>query len=161
MSIFRIKIPYTPKAKASVRTGKYGHYNPSSRGMLQCQSYVREHLKDYKLPLMTGPLLVICHFLIPVPRHVKKLKRAKDHLLPHTKRPDGDNLEKFLNDSLNGIIWDDDSKITWLLRTKTLTAEMEGSTTIVVRELANEPLDYDLILETIKEHIYIGKDDAN
>lgn len=126
--------------------------------MLKVREYVRSHVPQ--TPLMKGPLLVICHFQIPVPQRVKWLKRKKDHLLPHIKKPDGDNLEKFLNDALNGIVWDDDSRITWLVRSKTLTQETEGCTTIVVTQLENDKPNYEMIINTIKEHIYIGTNET-
>jgi Holliday junction resolvase RusA-like endonuclease len=134
MSSFKITIPYTPKPKASVRLGRRGAYNPSSQGMALTRNYVIQNL-PIDFPLMTGPLLVIAHFMIPVPLTVKGTKRKSQHMLNHAKRPDGDNLEKFLNDSLNGVLWTDDSQIACILRTKTYTKEREGSTVLFVREL--------------------------
>jgi Holliday junction resolvase RusA-like endonuclease len=76
------------------------------------------------------------------------------------KKPDGDNLEKFLNDSLNGVLWDDDSKITWLYRSKTITDSKQGETVIFVREMSNGPADYELILSDIVEHMKVGENVA-
>lgn len=77
-------------------------------------------------------------------------------MLPHTKKPDGDNLEKFLNDALNGIVWSDDSNIAWLLRSKSLCDAKEGETIIYVKELANEAPDYERIVSDILENIKIS-----
>lgn len=152
----RITIPYTPKPKASVRTGKYGCYNPSSRGMLQTREYVRKCLADKQsFPLFTGPLLVICHFLIPAPLSLPTRKRAQQNFLPHIKRPDGDNLEKFLNDACNGLVWDDDAKIAWLLRSKSTTSDKTGHTTIFVKEIPMQIPDYHSLIANIMEHIEI------
>lgn len=75
--------------------------------------------------------------------------------MPHIKKPDGDNLEKFLNDALNGILWSDDSRIAWLLRSKSLTDAKVGKTVIFVRELDNTYPDYQLIINDIIENIPI------
>lgn len=158
MSCYKIRIPYTPKAKASVRTGRYGHYNPSCKGMLKTREFVRKYLKEHitSKTLLNGPLLVIVHYRIPSPRSLSGRKRQLQNFLPHIKRPDGDNLEKYLNDALNGIVWDDDSRIAWLVRSKSLCYETEGETVIFVRELNNETPNYDLIMSDIIEHIKIG-----
>lgn len=55
------------------------------------------------------------------------------------KKPDADNLEKFLNDSLKGLIWKDDAQISWLLRSKTYVDDPVGSVYLKVIELPDEP----------------------
>lgn len=162
MSSYKITIPYTPKAKASVRMGKYGHYNPSCRGMLLTREYVRKHLQkaypDRKI--LKGPLLVVLHFKIPAPKSLPGRKRVLQNRLPHINKPDGDNLEKFLNDALNGIVWEDDSRIAWLLRSKSISSNKEGETILFVRELENELPNYEMILSDIKENINIGTENV-
>lgn len=76
-------------------------------------------------------------------------------MYPHVKRPDGDNLEKYLNDSLNGVVWTDDARIAWLLRSKTLTCAKEGETILCVCELEQAEIDYGKILKCIEEHVRI------
>lgn len=115
------------------------------------RNHVIKHL-PIDFPLMTGPLLVIVHFMIPVPLTVKGTKRKSQHMLNHYKRPDGDNLEKFLNDSLNGVLWTDDSQIACIFRIKTYTKEREGSTTLFVRELPLYNADPSEIFNDISTH---------
>lgn len=62
-----------------------------------------------------------------------------------------------MNDALNGIIWDDDSRIAWLVRSKSLSDAKEGETVVFVRELGHTIPDYDLIASDILEHIKIGE----
>ena len=155
MSTYKITIPYTPKEKGSWRLGRHGTYNPSCKGMLKTKLFVKKHLEKNNLPLLTGPLLVIAHYRIPAPKALSARKRALQNLFPHIKKPDGDNLEKFLNDALNGVLWDDDARITWLLRSKTLCNLNEGQTIIFVKELEQSVPDYDALLNTIAEHIRI------
>lgn len=76
-------------------------------------------------------------------------------MYPHVKRPDGDNLEKYLNDSLNGVVWTDDSRIAWLLRSKTLTCAKEGATVLCVCEMKQAETDYGMILQCIEENLRI------
>lgn len=160
MSSCKVTIPYTPKAKSSVRLGKYSHYNPSARGMLKTREFVKSQLKG-KYPLLSGPLLVIVHYRMPAPLSLPGKKRREQHLLPHVKRPDGDNLEKFLNDSLNGVIWDDDARIAWLVRSKSISEAKEGETIVFAREIDNAPPDYESIMEDITNHIKIGTNDVS
>jgi|ERR1700690_339401 len=153
MSSFKITIPYTPKPKCSVRLSRRskGWYNPDSRGMLTTREYVTTH-GNIEKPLR-GPLLVVVHFRLPIPVSFKGPRRRRLHLLPHAKRPDGDNLEKFLNDSLSGVAWEDDAQISWLLRSKSITASKIGSTTIFAKEIHAGKVDYKEIMLDLLENI--------
>lgn len=157
----KLVIPHTPKPKESVRIGRYRTYNPSAKGMMRSREYVRSFLTDYALPLMSGPLLVITHYRIPAALSSPERKRRPQHLVPHAKRPDGDNLEKFLNDALKGVIWDDDARISWLLRSKSVTKAREGETVLFVRELENSKPNYPLLLCDLLEHIRIESEDED
>lgn len=153
MSTYKIRIPITPKAKGSWRIGRYCRYNPSLKGMSITTKFVEQRLNGQPLPLLHGPLLVIVHFRIPIAKARPQKYRVPQHNKPHIKKPDGDNLEKFLNDALNGIIWADDASIAWLLRSKSLTKEKVGETILFVRELGEGVSDYVAILNDIREHI--------
>ena len=61
--------------------------------------------------LLEGPIRLIVHFYMPVPKSLSN--RKKEHLYgkPHLKRPDTDNLLKTVCDALNGHVWKDDSQI--------------------------------------------------
>ena len=151
MSSYTVTIPITPKPKGVWSLGKYGTYNPSARGQKQTLEHVKKQLGD--ISSLKGPLLVIVHYQLPAPQSLSMGKRKKLHLLPHPKRPDGDNLEKFLNDALNGYLWEDDARIAFLFRTKTYTYKPEGRTTLFVRELPFEVPDYQQILSDITQHL--------
>jgi len=49
----------------------------------------------------------------PIPKSTPKKLRAEMELtdVPHTKKPDGDNIIKAILDALNGIAYDDDSQV--------------------------------------------------
>lgn len=147
-------IPYTPKAKSSVRLGRWGHhYNPSRRGMEETRRWVRKYMLENNIPIMKGPLLVVAHFRIPAPMQVTYNRRKALDNTPHTKKPDGDNLEKFLNDSLNGVLWEDDKQIAFLFRSKSVTAAKTGSTKLYVKELSDSKIDCAEIVREIQENI--------
>jgi Holliday junction resolvase RusA-like endonuclease len=125
------------ESKASVRGKGNFFYNPSTKGMLRTREYVRKHVEQHypSQTVLTGSTTCDSPLQIPAPLSLSGKKRALQNCLPHIKKPDGDNLEKFLNDSLNGIIWNDDSRIAWLVRSKSCTDAKEGETMIFVREL--------------------------
>lgn len=75
------------------------------------------------------------------------------------KRPDGDNLEKYLNDSLNGIVWDDDARIAWVLRSKTITSDKKGYAVFYAQEISSKETNYEELLTAIQQQIYINKGD--
>ncbi len=121
------------------------------------RDYVRAQLPSCKGALLKGPLLVIVHFRLPQPLKTKD-KQAK-HEWPHSQRPDGDNLEKFLNDALNGYVWEDDARIAWMLRSKSWTKDRRGSTTLYVKEIPTMGQDYKMIIEAISENLRIQEED--
>lgn len=123
--------------------------------MKRTKEYVKGVVEQEGYPLLEGPLLVIVHFVFPAPLSSPEWKRRKQNGKVHAQKPDGDNLEKFLNDSLNGVVWKDDSRICWLLRSKTFTGAKEGYTLVYARELENEYCDYDFILNEIQENIEV------
>jgi Holliday junction resolvase RusA-like endonuclease len=59
---------------------------------------------------LEGPLRLLVGFYLPRPA---KLMRKKDPNgpVPHTAKPDVDNLLKSTKDALNGLVWRDDSQI--------------------------------------------------
>jgi len=87
---------------------------------------------------MEGPLCVDIDFYLPRP---KRLMRRKDPAgpIPHTARPDRDNLEKATTDALKGLAWRDDSQICDG-RVRKWYAEKDGSprVEITISEVAQE-----------------------
>jgi len=75
---------------------------------------------------------------------------------PHVLRPDGDNLEKFLNDCMSGVVFKDDSQIAFLFRSKTLINSLEGETIVFIRELKSMCVaDYGQMVHDIQDHISV------
>ena len=74
---------------------------------------IREQWQD---PPLEGPLAVKMAFYMPRPsshygsgKNAGKLKYGAPAW--HIKKPDVDNMEKFISDVCNGLIWRDDSQI--------------------------------------------------
>jgi Holliday junction resolvase RusA-like endonuclease len=63
---------------------------------------------------------LFCRFFMPIPASASKKQRAlmEGCAVPHTKKPDLDNLIKFVKDCANGILWDDDSQVTAITAAK-------------------------------------------
>lgn len=63
-----------------------------------------------------GYIEVHIDFCMPIPKSTSKKQRNEmmDFVTYHTKRPDIDNLAKFVLDALGGFFWKDDSKVARL-----------------------------------------------
>ena len=150
---YEVRIPFTPHAKQSVRLSSGNWYNPSARGMLEVREYVCKDLALSEIPLFDGPLLVVMHFRIPIPKFTRGAPRRAMADLPHFRKPDIDNLEKFMNDALKGVIWRDDSQISWSLRSKTNVDHHQGSTLIYVCPLEKAVTDPAFLGETLCDNL--------
>lgn len=86
-------------------------------------------------PLET-PITVCIYFRMPIPKsYSKKLtKDCLDGLERHLKKPDLDNMAKLVLDSLNGIVYKDDSQIT-NLHLRKVYAETPAIEVIVAEDL--------------------------
>lgn len=154
MRSYAIRIPLDPKAKASIRLSRSGHYNPSAKGMLQLRTFVKEQMQDNPLPKpLKGALFTIVHYKIPVPKSLSARKRQQQDTFPHCKKPDLDNLAKFLNDALNGLVWQDDSNICMTYQSKTYTKETKGETELIVVELGDGEINYSDVLMSLKQYL--------
>lgn len=105
------------------------------------------------MPLFKGSVLVIFVFRFPITKNFGKARRYLLHNAPRNARPDIDNLEKFICDAMNRLIWEDDSQICMKLSFKVYTNENEGSTSLVVKELDPCSIDLSSILETLKKEV--------
>ena len=76
---------------------------------------------------LSGPLAVDLKFYMPRPKSLPK----KDWEGYHWKKPDLDNMEKILWDSLNDIVWNDDSQIAYISASKRYSDEPGIKMTVV------------------------------
>ena len=73
----------------------------------------QEHAKMHE-----GPVQLIVTFVLPRPKSLPKKVRAM------TKRPDLDKLVRATCDALTGIMWKDDSQITYISAIKIYETEV-------------------------------------
>lgn len=79
------------------------------------KEYVQWQVKSQfnRVQAITGPVFLDISYHMPVPPRTPKA-RTREMLsgkLHHLKRPDLDNLNKFLCDALKNIVYEDDSQI--------------------------------------------------
>lgn len=115
LSVF---IPGPPGAKGRPRFNRASGraYTPSKT--LRYESYVRAAMAEAMgdRALFDGPTAVAMVFHMPEPKSMRK--RDAGRQLPHTKRPDLDNLMKAVLDAANGVVVTDDSVICAILARK-------------------------------------------
>ena len=107
--------PVALKRHRTTRVGKFNReYDPSEGDK---QDFLVKAMQDKPEIPFDEPLHVRYLFCFPRPKsHYRSGKYS--HLLKdsaphwHTNVPDADNLEKFVNDALNGIFWKDDKIIS-------------------------------------------------
>lgn len=111
-SIF-IVVPGIPKAQPRARMTRSGHvYTPNS-----AKSYkkdIQEEVLGHELfPILPIDCPIVCNIVFYMPRP-KRLQRKCDpeQPIPHTSRPDKDNMEKAVMDALTDCgLWRDDSLV--------------------------------------------------
>lgn len=93
-----------------------GTFNPQQteegRWLCAASGQIAEHIDK---PIDTPIKMALC-FIMPIPSTMPK--KLKANLPPHTKKPDIDNMIKFVLDCLNGYLFMDDRQITALSASK-------------------------------------------
>jgi Holliday junction resolvase RusA-like endonuclease len=96
-----------PIPLSRVRIGRNRNvYNPQRELKLITRITIESQHSDD--PLFKGPLRMIAVFYMPIPEsQKKKIKKGAQHF----RKPDLDNLLKFICDLGNGLIWKDDALV--------------------------------------------------
>jgi Holliday junction resolvase RusA-like endonuclease len=133
--VISITIPGKPIAKKRPRFARRGKFvqtyncqeTEEGRFMFSIMAQLPEGWQ-----VVQGPVRLECLFMMPIPKTSRKkaLDMAMGNIR-HTKKPDTDNLVKFVKDCANGILWRDDSQVYSIYATK-FYAETPG-TTITIR----------------------------
>jgi Holliday junction resolvase RusA-like endonuclease len=123
---YSVFVPGVPKAQPRPRMTRAGHaYNPET-----AKAWKRA-IQAVFIPLrketIDGPVHLEVFFLMPIPKSMKKT----DEFIPHTKKPDTDNLLKAVMDALTDIrIWRDDS-VVFSISVRKRYAEVSGARIII------------------------------
>lgn len=106
MAFHEFNIPVSPVAKGRARSTKSGvHFTPAKtrKAEQDVRFFVSQHWKQEP---MKGPLKLSVEFIFLRPSSVSEKKRPL-----HVVKPDCSNLLKLVEDSLNTLLWHDDSQI--------------------------------------------------
>jgi Holliday junction resolvase RusA-like endonuclease len=93
-------------------------YNSQRKEM---DATIMEIKQQWKGEPLEGAVHVRLLFSMPIPKGTSKKKRESMFL--HTKKPDLDNLTKYIMDCMNGIVFKDDSQVSTLTATKVYLKE--------------------------------------
>lgn len=138
MPMIEIKIPL--KAMGAVRMTQRGKWaSKTAMRYLDYKEMIKMYAKQqYRGPILTGPLHISCDFYFKAPKSYskKKMVLVRANKLHYVKRPDVDNLFKGITDSLNKIIYTDDSYIVSAFMTKQYADE--DYVDICIKEIKDE-----------------------
>ena len=113
MNEISLSIPGAPISKKRPRFARRGKfvttYNPqeSEEGKFVC--LMQNHMANHSIIPAGTPIYLTLNFHMPIPASMSKKVRLSNP--KHTKKPDLDNLIKFVKDCANGILWHDDSQV--------------------------------------------------
>ncbi len=93
-------------------------YNPRFKEKADVQRQIKAIYRD-KDPIDQA-VRVVFEFYMQIPRSATKSMHAKmlSGQIPHTRKPDIDNLNKFLCDCLKGIVIEDDNQVVEIVAKK-------------------------------------------
>jgi Holliday junction resolvase RusA-like endonuclease len=122
-----IRVPGTPQGKGRPRFTKTGRVYTPAKTKAYENAIGWAARAVHKGDPISGPVIVRVIANMPVPASWPKAKRASALVgdVSHTGKPDIDNLMKAALDALNGIVWRDDSQITFADVTKRYSSEPE------------------------------------
>ena len=125
--------PFEPIPKGRPRFTRTGHaYTPKRTAGYE--RVISQFYKDNSGVMFEGPISIKLIFQMPIPKSFSKKKVAQilEGQIKHIKKPDCDNLAKSFLDALNGIAFEDDSRITKLTLVKRYSAY--PGTTLYIEE---------------------------
>jgi Holliday junction resolvase RusA-like endonuclease len=115
MPTIRLTIPGKPISKKRprfFRKGKgVGTYSDQQTEAGKTMLFISSQLKG--MEPIEGAVSFKAVFYMPIPKSTSKKKKTMMMAgsIYHTKKPDCDNLEKFIWDCLNGLAWKDDAQV--------------------------------------------------
>lgn len=151
ISNLRFKICGNPRPLQRHRTSRFRTYNPSVKYQKSFQDALQKLVFDFDSRGMDYPLFDASEYLAMT--IIFRMKRPKNHFVNNRPGPgrlkeksppqlssirsDVDNMTKFVLDSMNGLMYEDDRQITSIHATKLLDNEdlCSGSIEVYVRSI--------------------------
>lgn len=111
ISEFFFEVPFLPVPWSAPQRSGGRYYNPRHEE----KEKSREYLKSFYTPFLvsSAPVSLELHFFLPIPKSLSEKKRREilSKRIVHIKKPDVDNLTKFICDCMKGIFFKDDNQI--------------------------------------------------
>lgn len=119
--------PIAKKRPRFYRAGEFiGKYNPQETEEGHWMWEAKQQLKEGPY---IGPIKLEICFVMPITKAWPKYQRRDlehgQQTFWHEKKPDLDNLIKFVKDCLNGLAWKDDSQVAFITAKKIYGLESE------------------------------------
>jgi len=126
--LYQLFVSGNPKAQPRPRMARNGHvYNPHTAD--SWKEEIKAAFLSCRKKTITGPVSLTVRFSLPVPQ---SMKMANSVPVPHTKKPDTDNLLKAVMDSLTAVgVWKDDAQVYETFAGKYYTGRKTGAQIIV------------------------------
>eukprot|EP00531_Pseudo-nitzschia_arenysensis_P003027 CAMPEP_0116116790 /NCGR_PEP_ID=MMETSP0329-20121206/1226_1 /TAXON_ID=697910 /ORGANISM="Pseudo-nitzschia arenysensis, Strain B593" /LENGTH=304 /DNA_ID=CAMNT_0003610309 /DNA_START=47 /DNA_END=961 /DNA_ORIENTATION=+ len=162
ISKLRFKICGNPRPLQRHRTSRFHTYNPSVKYQKSFQDALEKLMSASDIGSMDHPIFQETEYLVMT--LIFRMKRPKNHFVNNRPGPgrlkaksppqlssirsDVDNLTKFVLDSMNGVMYEDDRQITSIHATKLLDNEdlCTGSVEVYIRSI--DVKDVDKIIES-------------
>lgn len=135
-------IPGAPVAKQRPKFARMGNfvrtYTPketvSYEGLVR---YAASQAMQGHEPI-EGAIWLLVEIALPIPQSTSKKRQAMmaQGVIPHTKKPDGDNVLKAIKDACNGVVWRDDSQVVDGRYTKRYSVTPGVQVTVTCEQLA-------------------------
>lgn len=111
-AVLTIVLPGTPIPELRHRVSFAQHRVYDSQSDIKVLTRKAISVQFQQKPFL-GPIKLHCYFFMPIPltSSLKKKREALEALQLHTKKPDCDNLVKYVSDQMNGIIYKDDAQV--------------------------------------------------
>ena len=96
---------------------------------------------QFREPPLTVPVSIDLIFFMPIPKSTSAFKKRQmqNGIIAHTKKPDIDNLQKFILDCMNKLVFEDDSQVCEIRAKKIYSSK--PATLIRVIPLTDEKRD--------------------
>ena len=129
-------VPGEPFAKQRPRAARKGRYitiytpRPTKEYEKKVIQNYRKRYKDQEK--LDGNLYVKIHAVFSIPKSTtKKERKILETGVPHTKKPDVDNIGKVCLDGMNGVVYEDDGSVYKLLIEKSYGSEARVDITVI------------------------------